>query len=103
MSKCSATDFNNQSAYDKFMDGGLGYGSVCFPAALPKFLIMIIFPPLSVFLDQYKLGFPRIDKIILNFVLTACFYFPGLLHALTVVDCGSITGSVNNTQAHCDS
>ena len=64
---------------------------------------MIIFSPLSVFLDQYKLGFPRIDKIILNFVLTVCFYFPGLLYALTIDDCGSITGFDNNTQAHCDS
>ena len=32
-------------------------------------------------------GFPRIDKIITSFILTAFFYFPGLIHALSDIDC----------------
>ena len=108
MAKCPVTNFDDQSTYDKFMDGGLGYGSICFPAALPKILIMIIFPPLAVFLEQYKRGFPRVDKIVLNFVLTACFYFPGLLHALSELEmggisCSSITGQDNKNSEQCNS
>ena len=39
-----------RSLYDKFMYGGMGYGLFCVPKELPKYIIMIIFPPLAVFI-----------------------------------------------------
>lgn len=81
------TNLNEQSIYDKVIDGGIGYGSICLPSNIFRYIIMIIFPPLAVFLDEWDKGFKRIDKIIVNFILTAFFYFPGLIHALAIVDC----------------
>ena len=96
---CPSTDFDNQSAFSKMMDGGIGYGTICLPAELPKYIIMVIFPPLYVILDQYKKGFPRFDKIIVNIILTSMFYFPGLLHALSIIECGAFSDpSTRNEQ-----
>ena len=100
--QCPITDYDNQSLYDKLMDGGLGYGSICFPAEIGKYILLIIFPPLYVFIDQWKLGFPRIDRIIVNFLLTSFFYFPGLLHALSLLKCGPMANP-NNKNPNVDS
>jgi len=90
---CEATDFNDQTLFDKLIDGGFGYGTICVPKELPSYIIMVIFPPAYVFLKQIKTGFDRMDLIIINFILTAMFYFPGLLHALNLRKCGSLTES----------
>jgi uncharacterized membrane protein YqaE (UPF0057 family) len=84
---CEVTNFDNQSAMDKMFDGGIMYGTICFPRNLPKYILMVIFPPLYFIIDQFEKGFPRIDKIIMSFILTAFFYFPGLIHALSDIDC----------------
>ena len=34
-----------------------------------------------------KFGFKNPNRIIMNFILTALFYFPGLIHALTGMNC----------------
>jgi uncharacterized membrane protein YqaE (UPF0057 family) len=86
------TDLDNQTVYHKVMDGGLGYGTICIPANITRYIIMVVFPPLSVFLDEWNNGFKRIDKIIINFILTAMFYFPGLLHALSIIECDNVGG-----------
>lgn len=91
--QCPATVFDNQSPVDKMMDGGIMYGTICFPKELSKYILMIIFPPLYFIVEQYKQGFPRIDKIIVSFILTSLFYFPGLLHALNELECGSLAAS----------
>tara|TARA_B100000989_G_C19477296_1_gene443502 strand:+ start:307 stop:618 length:312 start_codon:yes stop_codon:yes gene_type:complete len=95
---CSRTNFDDQSAFSKMMDGGIGYGTVCLPAELPKYIIMVIFPPLYVIMDQYKKGFPRFDKIIVSIVLTSLFYFPGLLHALSIIECGAYSDSTTTDE-----
>lgn len=82
MSKCQVTDFDNQSQMDKMMNGGILYGTICYPSNFPKYIFMIVFPPLYFIIDQYEKGFPRVDKIIISFVLTAMFYFPGLIYAI---------------------
>ena len=48
---------------------------------------MVIFPPLWVFLKELrnKDSFPNIYRIILNIILTSMFYFPGLVHAMTIM------------------
>ena len=86
---CSANDFNNLPFYNKLMYGGMGYGKFCLPKDFSSILILIAFPPLFVFINEYKNGFKRIDRIIINFILTSCFYFPGLLHGLSILSSGS--------------
>jgi uncharacterized membrane protein YqaE (UPF0057 family) len=91
---CGLTnDMDNVSLYNKMMYGGLGYGTFCIPKELPNYIIAIVFPPLSVFVQQMKTGFKRVDKIIICFILTSFFYFPGLLYALNDLSCGGLGGS----------
>ena len=39
--QCTVTDFDNQSLMNKVMDGGIGYGSICFPPEMGKYIILI--------------------------------------------------------------
>lgn len=86
----SGDSLDNRSLYDKFMYGGMGYGLFCVPKELPKYIIMIIFPPLAVFIEEMNTGFKNVGRIIINFILTSFFYFPGLLHAMNVIRCGAL-------------
>jgi len=88
-----ANDMDNVSLYDKMMYGGMGYGTFCVPKELPSYIMVIVFPPLSVFVQQWKTGFKRIDKIIISFILTSLFYFPGLLYGLNELSCGGLSGT----------
>jgi uncharacterized membrane protein YqaE (UPF0057 family) len=72
------------STFDKLMYGGFGFGPICFPTYIPILIITVIFPPLAVFLEEMANGFKDISKIIVNLILTSLFYFPGLIHALTI-------------------
>lgn len=93
----------NRSLYDKFMYGGMGYGLFCVPKELPKYIIMIIFPPLSVFIEEMNGGFKNVGRIIINFILTSFFYFPGLLHAMNVIRCGALGESAQSKDSRCKS
>lgn len=59
----------------------------CVPTQLLDLAIMIVYPPLWVFLKEIKSKepFSNIGRIIVNFVLTCAFYFPGLIHALSIL------------------
>jgi uncharacterized membrane protein YqaE (UPF0057 family) len=59
--------------------------SLCFSLYFMKFLLLIVFPPLGVWMDQHNKNYPDINKIAISFVLTAFFYFPGLFYALNNV------------------
>ena len=59
---CPSTDFDNQSAFSKMMDG-IGYGTICLPLNYQNTL-MVIFPPFYVILDQYKKGFPVLIRLL---------------------------------------
>lgn len=90
---CALTNnMDNVSLYNKMMYGGIGYGSFCVPKELPNYIMCIVFPPLSVFFQQWNNGFKRVDKIIICFILTSFFYFPGLLYALNELSCGGLSG-----------
>ena len=67
---------------DAIFEGGLGFGKVCVPTSLNDFVMMIIYPPAYVFFVQKDRGFTNIWQILLSFILTSLFYFPGLIHAL---------------------
>lgn len=46
-------------------------------------LLTILFPPFGVFLAK---GFKGMGQIILSCILTACFYFPGLIYSFSVIN-----------------
>lgn len=75
------------TAFEQFMYGGFGYGKICYPAGLGQLIVTVLFPPAGVFYEEYKTGFKNPNRIIMNFILTALFYFPGLIHALTGMNC----------------
>lgn len=82
---------NERSLYDKFMYGGMGYGSICMPNNITDTLIIILFPPLWVILHQYSKykkskNFNDIDirQVMISFILTSFFYFPGFIYALYI-------------------
>ena len=70
-----------KSIYSVFINGGMGYGTLCMPNNIIDLAMIIIFPPAYVFFYQKKRDFKDIMQIIVSFILTMCFYFPGLLHA----------------------
>lgn len=75
------------TAFERLMYGGFGYGKMCIPAGLGQLILTILFPPAGVFYEEYKTGFKNVSRIVMNFILTACFYFPGLIHALSGMNC----------------
>jgi uncharacterized membrane protein YqaE (UPF0057 family) len=93
------------SIFDAIMYGGLIAQDICFPSYIFKLIVTIIFPPLGVWWNQHELGYPAPGRIALGFILTALFYFPGLIYALNDHKCGSTKGmntshsSSNNTSA----
>jgi uncharacterized membrane protein YqaE (UPF0057 family) len=81
--------------YERIVYGGLGYGTFCLPTNLFRIIFSVIFPPLGVMFDYIIGDFPYIDfkllienlnKIIYVFILTAMFYIPGLIYALTTIN-----------------
>ena len=58
-------------------------GGILIPANLLDTVIMVIFPPLYVFLHEYREipRFKNISNIFKNLILTGLFYVPGLIHA----------------------
>ena len=75
------------SSFDGILFGnGDDVGNFCYPNELPMLMIKIICPPLGVFWEQSKCGFPNVVRIIKNFIFTTFFYFPGLIHAIMVQD-----------------
>ena len=87
---CSNPNFPETGLYDKVMYGGIGYGKFCVPKELPSYIMLIVFPPLYVTMNEINTGFKRFDRIIICFILTSFFYFPGLLYGLSILRCGSI-------------
>lgn len=84
--KCTINDSKNLP--NTLFNGGFGYGKVCVPDVMTDFVIMLVYPPAYVFLYQKKRGFPNIMMIITSFILTSCFYFPGLIHAMYLKQTG---------------
>jgi len=93
------------SIFDAIMYGGLIAQDICFPSYIFKLIVTIIFPPLGVWWNQHEQGYPSPGRIAIGFILTALFYFPGLIYALNDHKCGSTKGmntshsSSNNTSA----
>ena len=77
--------YKKKTLVKSFMSGGIGYGTLCIPGTFADLLIIIVFPPLFVILNQIKKGYFNFKEIIVNILLTSLFYFPGFLHALNIL------------------
>ena len=75
------------SALERILYGGFGGSSICIPAGLGTLIMAVLFPPIAVLYEQYLNGFNNINRIFMNLILTSMFYFPGLLHALSGMNC----------------
>ena len=79
--------YQESSLYDSIMYGNMIAEDICLPKGIIDTIVAIIFPPLAVFIRQYRRGFPNPSKIGIAFILTAMFYFPGLIYALNETHC----------------
>lgn len=60
---------------------------ICFPSHIKDMFIIILFPPLWVFLKEFysPTPFKNFFRIVMCFLLTSCFYFPGMMYALNIL------------------
>lgn len=67
--------------------GGMNQTPICIPKVLGPMIISMLFPPLYVFLHELKKNppFQNPVSIVVNLVLTALFYFPGVIHAMSLI------------------
>ena len=71
-----------------YISGGFGFGHFCLHKEFTRLFMMIVYPPLYIIGKEkdkkkddpnYSINF---KKIIMCFIYTCMFYFPGLLYAL---------------------
>ena len=67
------------------VDGGMNQEPICIPSQLKDLAIILLYPPLFVLLRELKNHTFSITNVIISFILTCCFYFPGVLHALSIL------------------
>ena len=72
---------------EALISGGMNENPYCFPSQLKDIFIMIFFPPLWVFLKELNSEnpFDNFSRIFINIILTCSFYFPGLVHAMSIL------------------
>ena len=75
-------DDKGTKMYNMFFYGRLIKDDICIPHKIVSLFFTFIFPPLGVYLKQKEKKKIEINKIIICFILTGLFYFPGLLYAL---------------------
>jgi uncharacterized membrane protein YqaE (UPF0057 family) len=71
----------------ELMNGGMNRKEYCIPSQFKDICIMILYPPLWVLLKEIysENPFSNIGRVIINFILTCSFYFPGLIHAMSIL------------------
>lgn len=65
-----------------YMNGGFGFGKLCMSREFTRIILLFIFPPLYIYLNERENNFEHYGEIILSAVYTSIFYIPGLIHAL---------------------
>jgi uncharacterized membrane protein YqaE (UPF0057 family) len=71
--------------FKMFMHGGMISDDICIPTDFIKLIFTILFPPIGVWIDQHGKGYPSVNKIGISLILTAMFYFPGLMYGLNTI------------------
>lgn len=94
-------DNDSWTLYDKIVYGGLGYGNICLPTHIFDIIFTVIFPPLGIIIkhldfldhfpyihwDTFTALIRNIHELVMSFILTACFYVPGLVYTLDRIRC----------------
>ena len=72
---------------NEVMNGGMNNSPICFPKELGSMILILLFPPLFVFMKELKASppFKNFGRIVVNFILTSMLYFPGLIHAMSIL------------------
>ncbi len=65
-----------------YINGGFGFGKLCLSKEFTRLILMILFPPSYVFIKEWEKGFTNKGAIIMSFIYTCIFYFPGLIYTL---------------------
>ena len=67
--------------------GGMNQSPICVPSVLGPMIMCFVFPPLFVMAHElFKDPVHRnLNNILISFLLTSLFYFPGLLHAMNLL------------------
>lgn len=99
-------NYEENTMVNKLINGKIGYGSLCISNTVVDLILLIIFPPIYVITYQVQNYFSNkntdnnkiidnidIGQIITSIILTSCFYFPGLIHALYIMQ--------NNNKSTC--
>lgn len=70
------------SLSNAYINGGFGFGKLCLSREFTRLILLILFPPFYVFLNEKENGFKNKGAIVMSFIMTCFFYFPGLIHGL---------------------
>ena len=65
-----------------YISGGFGFGKLCLNKEFTRTILLLIFPPSYVFIKEMEKGFTNKGAIIMSFIYTCIFYFPGLIYTL---------------------
>ena len=65
-----------------YINGGFGFGKLCLSKEFTRLILMLLFPPSYVFIKEWEKGFTNKGAIIMSFIYTCIFYFPGLIYTL---------------------
>ena len=68
--------------YNMFFYGQLIKDDICIPHKLVNITITFLLPPLGLYLKQRENKKINIKNLIISFILTGLFYFPGLIYSL---------------------
>ena len=68
--------------YNMFFYGQLIKDDICIPHKLINITITFLLPPLGLYLKQRENKKINIKNLIISFILTGLFYFPGLIYSL---------------------
>ena len=70
------------SLSNAYINGGIGFGKLCLSREFTRVILLLLFPPLYVFLNERENDFKNKSAILMSFILTCIFYFPGLIYTL---------------------
>lgn len=70
-----------------YINGGFGFGKLCLDNNFSRFVLLLVYPPLYIYIMEKKLAESNkknieYKPIILCFIYTSMFYFPGLIYGM---------------------
>ena len=94
----SSCELNTQTDLgSSYLNGGIGFGKLCLDRQVTRLMLMFVYPPLYIFLEEKERTdkpFANMRAIILCFIYTCMFYFPGLIYALRYKHSGGAVGTL---------